>query len=169
VARQLTEKPRRSAGRAYAPSKTRPGGVRTFLLSYYINGSERRYRIGRWPEWSATAARAEAKKIRQQIDRGEDPAAERYQRRKPPTLWDLVDHPNYTTALPPPRVVFLPKGESVVYFVLIGNAIKIGFTNNVQNYDWKLVRPHRPIGQHPGSLTRMRWDIEPLSQYAVCK
>ena len=61
----------------YAPTRAHPKGTRTFVLSYWINGSERRYRIGSWPAWSVTAARAETKEIRQRIDRGEDPAAVR--------------------------------------------------------------------------------------------
>ena len=61
----------------YAPTKAHPAGARTFLLSYWINGSERRMRIGSWPDWSVAAARAEAKDLRQRIDRGEDPASDR--------------------------------------------------------------------------------------------
>jgi len=44
---------------------------------HWINGSERRFRIGSWPDWSATAARAEAREIRQRVDRGEDRASDR--------------------------------------------------------------------------------------------
>jgi integrase len=52
---------------------------------------ERRYRIGPWPEWSATAAREQAKDIRRRINRGEDPAGDRRQRRDAPTMADLVE------------------------------------------------------------------------------
>ena len=30
----------------FAPTRANPKGARTFVLSYWINGSERRYRIG---------------------------------------------------------------------------------------------------------------------------
>jgi len=77
--------------RVYAPTRTHPAGARTFLLSYWLHGTERRYRIGSWPDWSVTAARAEAKEIRQRIDRGEDPAGDRRARRESPTLLELAE------------------------------------------------------------------------------
>jgi integrase len=77
--------------RVFAPSKAHPEGARTFLLSYWINGGERRFRIGSWPDWSVTAARAEAKAVRQRFDRGEDPANERRERREAPTMLDLAE------------------------------------------------------------------------------
>jgi integrase len=79
------------AVRVFAPTKTHPQGARTFLLSYWIDGGERRLRIGSWPDWSVTAARAEAKAVRQRIDRGEDPAKERRERREAPTMADLAE------------------------------------------------------------------------------
>jgi integrase len=77
--------------RVFAPSKRSPEGARTFLLSYWRNGTEHRFRIGSWPDWSVTAARAEAKEVRQRIDRGEDPADERRERRLAPALADLAE------------------------------------------------------------------------------
>jgi integrase len=77
--------------RVFAPTKMHPEGARTFLLSYWLNGTERRYRIGSWPDWSIIAARAEAKAVRQRVDRGEDPASERRERRNAPTVLDLAD------------------------------------------------------------------------------
>jgi integrase len=77
--------------RVFAPTKVHPEGARTFLLSYWLNGTERRYRIGSWPDWSVVASRAEAKAVRQRIDRGEDPASERRERREAPTMLDLAD------------------------------------------------------------------------------
>jgi hypothetical protein len=77
--------------RVFAPTKVHPEGARTFLLSYWLNGTERRYRIGSWPDWSVVAARAEAKTVRQRVDRGEDPANQRRERREAPTMADLAD------------------------------------------------------------------------------
>ena len=77
--------------RVFAPTKAHPGGARTFLLSYWLNGTEHRYRIGSWPVWSVAAARAEAKEIRQRVDRGEDPASDRRERREAPTLAELAE------------------------------------------------------------------------------
>ena len=50
--------------RVFAPSKAHPAGARTFVLNYWLNGTERRFRIGSWPDWSVTAARDEAKDLR---------------------------------------------------------------------------------------------------------
>jgi integrase len=77
--------------RVFAATKAHPEGARTFLISYWINGSERRFRIGSWPDWSVLAARAEAKAVRQRVDRGEDPASERRERREAPTMADLAE------------------------------------------------------------------------------
>jgi hypothetical protein len=77
--------------KVFAPTKRHPKGARTFVLSYWLNGIERRYRIGSWPDWSVTAARAEAKEVRQRVDRGEDPAGDRQGRRKAPTMLDLAE------------------------------------------------------------------------------
>jgi integrase len=77
--------------RLFAPTKMNPQGARTFVLSYRFDGYERRFRIGAWPEWSASAARAEAKEIRQHIDRGEDPARARQEWRAAPTMADLAE------------------------------------------------------------------------------
>jgi hypothetical protein len=77
--------------RLFAPTKTHPEGARTFLLSYWRNGTERRFRIGSWPDWSVTAARAEARELRRRIDRGEEVASDRRKRREAPTMADLSE------------------------------------------------------------------------------
>jgi integrase len=64
-------------------------GTRSFLLSYSINGRERRITIGRWPDWSVAAAREEAKKLRRLIDQGIDPLAKRRDDRTAKTVNDL--------------------------------------------------------------------------------
>jgi integrase len=77
--------------RVFAPTRGHPEGARTFLVSYWLNGTERRFRIGSWPDWSVMAARAEAKAIRQRVDRGEDPATARREWRAAATLSDLAE------------------------------------------------------------------------------
>src|SRR5262249_55507705 len=66
-------------------------GTRAFCLDYRLNGRHRRYTIGPFPRWSAEAARDEAKKLRKQIDGGEDPAGDKRARRTAPTVQDLID------------------------------------------------------------------------------
>jgi hypothetical protein len=78
--------------RLYAPTKAHPKGARTFLLSYWQNGTESRLRIGSWPDWSVSAARAEARKLRRRVDRGEDPAGDRRKRREVPTKAEQSQH-----------------------------------------------------------------------------
>jgi integrase len=52
-------------------------GARAFVLNYRLRGREHRYTIGAWPDWSALKAVREARNLRQRIDRGENPIADR--------------------------------------------------------------------------------------------
>lgn len=65
-------------------------GARAFVLNYRVAGRERRITIGSYPDWSTSAARDEAKALKQQIDRGEDPLAEREAQRTAPTMNELI-------------------------------------------------------------------------------
>ena len=65
-------------------------GARSFLLNYRTRlGRERRYTIGRFPEWRTSAARAEAAQLKQAVSRGEDPLGEIQRGRAAPTVADL--------------------------------------------------------------------------------
>jgi integrase len=65
-------------------------GARAFILDYRTTaGRQRRYTIGRFPDWSVTAARAEARELRHRIDTGADPQDERKTAREAPTVADL--------------------------------------------------------------------------------
>ena len=66
-------------------------GTRAFALHYRIRGRLRRYTIGRWPEWSVSAARERARLLRREIDAGLDPLAERQEQRAAATVDALVD------------------------------------------------------------------------------
>src|SRR5215472_9252046 len=66
-------------------------GARSFVLNYRAAGIERRITIGSYPDWRTTEAREEARLLKQEIDRGGDPALERRQRRSAPTVADLVE------------------------------------------------------------------------------
>ena len=83
--------------RVYYDSEVRGFGVRitsngaiSFVLNYRIHGRERRYTIGRHPEMNASASRAEALELRQQIQKGEDPLSARVNERAAPTVGDLA-------------------------------------------------------------------------------
>ena len=77
--------------RIFAPTRRHSTGARSFFVNYRMSGREKRFTIGSYPDWSAEAARAEAKELRRRIDRGEDPAHERKDRREAPTVRDLAD------------------------------------------------------------------------------
>jgi len=68
------------------------GDVRTFFLNYRskADGREGRITIGRFPTWTAEAARKEAEGLRKRIDKFEDPVAQRRERRAKPTMADLA-------------------------------------------------------------------------------
>src|SRR5262245_7562174 len=67
-------------------------GVRGYVLTYVVRGSgrQRRYTIGGCDRWTATDARAEAKRLKALIDQGGDPLADLEAEREAPTMADLV-------------------------------------------------------------------------------
>jgi integrase len=67
------------------------GGVKSFFINYRVGGRERRFTIDPFPRWSLAAAREQAIELRKQIDKGQDPAGEKRERREAPTVQDLID------------------------------------------------------------------------------
>src|SRR5262245_40808730 len=68
------------------------GNARSFVVNYRTRaGRERRYTIGRWPDWNATDARAEARRLCHLIDQGGDPLADLQAEREAPTVAELCD------------------------------------------------------------------------------
>jgi integrase len=68
-----------------------PSGLRAFCLHYWVQGRQRKFTIGRWPEWSVVAARERAKVLRREIDAGDDPMARREAQRAAPRIPDLIN------------------------------------------------------------------------------
>jgi integrase len=68
------------------------GGAKSFVLNYRVRGSgrERRFTIGGFPSWSTSAARVEARRLQQEIDRGADPLGNIEKSRAAPTMADLI-------------------------------------------------------------------------------
>jgi integrase len=64
-------------------------GTKAFILNFHVNKRERRITIGKWPAWSAAAAREKARELRRLVDQGIDPLDERIERREAPTVGDL--------------------------------------------------------------------------------
>ncbi len=74
-------------------------GARSFVLNYQLGGRECRYTIGQYPEWSPLDAVKRARELRQRIDKGEDPMADRAAQRAaaapqpaaPATVADVIE------------------------------------------------------------------------------
>lgn len=66
-------------------------GTRSFIVAYSGGNRERRYTIGKYPAWSVAAARAEASRIRLEVDTGGDPMGDRHAKRVERTVDDLCD------------------------------------------------------------------------------
>ncbi len=66
-------------------------GSRAFTLDYRYAGRQRRITIGRWPEWTVTAARDRARQLRREIDEGGDPLAEKGELREAPHISDMIE------------------------------------------------------------------------------
>jgi integrase len=66
-------------------------GARAFILNYRrkLDGRERRITIGSFPDWTTTAAREEAKRLKRAIDGGADPIGEHEASRAAATIADL--------------------------------------------------------------------------------
>ena len=71
-------------------ARIQASGARTFTIDYRHAGRQRRMNIGRWPEWSVTAARERAKELRRTIDEGNDPLATREDFREAPRVKDMI-------------------------------------------------------------------------------
>jgi integrase len=65
--------------------------ARAFVLTYTVEGRQRRLTIGAWPAWTATAARERAKELRREIDSGADPLEEKRARREAPTVEEIAN------------------------------------------------------------------------------
>lgn len=66
-------------------------GAKAFILRYRFAGRSRLLTIGSYPDWSTTAAREEAARLKRRIDLGEDPMGERHDQRSAPTVGQLID------------------------------------------------------------------------------
>lgn len=66
-------------------------GRKSFVVQYRLNRRLRRMTIGRWPEWSVAEAREEARRIKQEVNRGNDPLGKRQEERGAPTVGEMID------------------------------------------------------------------------------
>jgi len=80
----------RDAPRGFGLRITQAGG-KAFVLRYQIDGERHVATIGRWPEWTLAAARAEARELAQKITKGFDPNAAKARRRAEPKVSELAE------------------------------------------------------------------------------
>jgi integrase len=68
-------------------------GYLAFVLNYVPKGTrrERRITIGRFGDWTTTAARAKARDLRREIDNGGDPLGDIQDARAAPSVAELID------------------------------------------------------------------------------
>jgi len=78
----------RDAPRGFGLRITKAGG-KAFVLSYAVDGRQRRKTIGEWPIWTLEAARTEAQELTRKIQTGTDPLEEKRRRRADPCLFVL--------------------------------------------------------------------------------
>jgi integrase len=100
-------------------------GVISFVLNYWIAGRERRYTIGRWPEWSADAARNEAIDLRKNIREGRDPLGEKERRRLEPKITDLAADYIERYALPHKRAASVRADRGMLDKIILPNLGKL--------------------------------------------
>lgn len=94
-------------------------GVKSFILNYVAGGRERRFTIGQYPQWGAEAARAEAGRLRQHIDQGGDPVAERKAKHAEPFVRDLADRYMNDHAYPRKRRSSVAEDHRLLYEVIV--------------------------------------------------
>jgi len=66
--------------------RVQPSGRRTWIVRYTVDGRERRFKLGAYPDLKLKAARQDAEDRRGQASRGEDPQAAREAARRPDTV-----------------------------------------------------------------------------------
>jgi integrase len=79
----------RDAPRGFGLRITQAGG-KAFILSYSVDGRQRRKTLGDWPTWSLEAARAEAQDLTRAINKGADPLEAKRRRKSEPTVSELA-------------------------------------------------------------------------------
>jgi integrase len=68
-------------------------GTRAFVLKYRrkVDGRQRQFTIGSYPDWPVAAAREEAKRLKREVDGGADPVGEQEESRAAPTVAHLCE------------------------------------------------------------------------------
>src|SRR5262249_4485601 len=95
------------------------GKAIAFTLEYSLHGRQRRFTIGSWPTFTATAARARALEVRSGVARGIDPLAEKERAREAPTIKELADRYLHEHAIPHKRASSLRDDRSMIKAIIV--------------------------------------------------
>ncbi|MGO9607825.1 MAG: tyrosine-type recombinase/integrase [Candidatus Binataceae bacterium] len=128
------------------------GKAIAFILEYSIGGRQRRYTIGPWPAWTATAARAEALKLRGNIAKGIDPLAEKAEQRAAPTVAELAERYIEEHAIPHKRPSSVRNDKGMLEKHIkpeLGN-LKVAAVGRTD-----IERLHRKLRSHPYQANRV--------------
>ncbi|MGO9454981.1 MAG: tyrosine-type recombinase/integrase [Candidatus Binataceae bacterium] len=128
------------------------GKAIAFVLEYSIGGRQRRYTIGPWPAWTATAARAEALKLRGNIAKGIDPLAEKADQRAAPTVAELAERYIEEHAIPHKRPSSVRNDKGMLEKHIkpeLGN-LKVAAVGRTD-----VERLHRKLRSHPYQANRV--------------
>jgi len=87
--RRIVTDTHREAPKGFA-LRVNADGSKSFVLRYAAGGWDRLLTIGRYPTWTLTAARIQAREYRRRIDAGEDILGARHSERAEPTVSDVA-------------------------------------------------------------------------------
>ncbi len=133
-------------------------GSKAFVLDYRARGRQRRMTIGNYPDWSVAAARAAARDLKREVDRGRDPMAERHADRGAPTIQNLWER--YQTDYLPRKAVRTQADERSMWQKIILPAIGKMKVTDVTHEDVQAL--HRQITTKRGTPVRANRTIEVL-------
>jgi len=142
-------------------------GAIAFVLEYTIDGRQRRYTIGSWPELTATGARQMARKIRGDIlEKGADadPLARRETQRGAPTVAELADRYLDEYARPHKRQSSVYNDESLLTQIVRPGLGRLRVAS-VQRDD--IERLHRALRDRPYRANRVLSLLSKMFSLAV--
>ncbi len=116
---------------------------KAFILNYRVNGRERRYTIGAYPDWSVAAAREEAKRLKREVSLGQDPMGVRHIERATPTVAQLFAR--YLEEYGPRKATRSQKDEHAMLEKLVSPALGRLKVHEVRHQDVDQV--HRAISE----------------------
>jgi integrase len=143
-------------------------GAIAFTLTYWIHNRQRRYTIGRYPEYTPAQARDEAIELRKAIREGKDPLVERVLFRTTPLVSDLAAQ--YITEHCEPEKKNRPKTlkdkRQMIKAVILPNLGRVPVSAVTAD---DIRRIHNLLKATPYYANRVRACLSSMFSYAVAK